>query len=159
MRAPTSLSWAGPAARTGVSPRPEVRKVLAPMTASRRLVLCLALTCPTAAGANQIGVATRPPENVKILTELDPQALRGEMRRMSAALGVTCDHCHVDGNFASDEKPPKRSARWMLKMTRALNTREFPKYQIKDGESVLGRVTCFTCHRGAIEPPTAPPAP
>lgn len=78
---------------------------------------------------------------------------------MSAALGVTCDHCHVDGNFASDEKPPKRSARWMLKMTRALNTREFPKYQIKDGESVLGRVTCFTCHRGAIEPPTAPPAP
>ena len=31
------------------------------------------------------------------------------MRRMSEAIGVKCDHCHVQGNFASDEKRPKHT--------------------------------------------------
>ena len=47
---------------------------------------------------------SRPPENVKVLTDLEGQPLRAEMQRISAALGVKCDHCHVQGNFASDEK-------------------------------------------------------
>ena len=103
---------------------------------------------------------TRPPrpnENVKVLTELEGQPLRAEMQRMSAALGVKCDHCHVQGNFASDEKAPKRTARRMIEMTRALNAQNFPRHQVKDGESVLGRVTCYTCHQGAEEPKSAPP--
>jgi photosynthetic reaction center cytochrome c subunit len=98
----------------------------------------------------------RPNENVKVLTDLQGQPLRAEMQRISAALGVKCDHCHVQGNFPSDEKSPKRVARRMLEMTRALNAQSFPKHQPRDGESVLGRVTCYTCHRGETTPKAAP---
>lgn len=120
------------------------------------LLLCLALYPAVVSAQDR---PTRPPENVQILSDLQGQPLRAEMQRIAAALGVKCDHCHVQGNFASDEKPPKRAARRMLEMTRALNTRHFPKYQVKDGESVLGRITCYTCHRGATTPMAAPPAP
>ncbi len=102
--------------------------------------------------------APRPPENVKVLTDVAPAALRTEMQRISNALGVQCDHCHVQGNFASDEKRPKRVARVMLEMTRALNARHFPKYQPKADDSTLGRVTCFTCHQGTTTPRTGPAA-
>jgi len=67
-----------------------------------------------------------------VLTELDGQLLRAEMQRIAAALGVKCDHCHVQGNFASDEKSPKRAARRMLEMTRALNARHFADYEVKE---------------------------
>jgi photosynthetic reaction center cytochrome c subunit len=94
----------------------------------------------------------RPPENVKVLTDLQVPAIRGEMQRIADALGVKCDHCHVQGNFASDEKSPKRTARRMLEMTRGLNTQYFPKHPAKEGESILGRVTCATCHQGGTLP-------
>lgn len=129
------------------------------MTPSVFLALLAGLVLAAAPASAQENRPPRPPENVKVLTELQGQPLRAEMQRISAALGVKCDHCHVQGNFASDEKPAKRAARRMIEMTRALNTQHFPKYQVKDGESVLGRVTCFTCHQGAAEPKTAPPTP
>jgi Photosynthetic reaction centre cytochrome C subunit len=122
-----------------------------------QFTMLLALALP-AAGFAQEARPARPNENVKLLTDLQGQPLRAEMQRMSGALGVKCDYCHVQGNFASDEKPPKRIARRMIEMTRTLNTQNFPKHEVKDGESVLGRVTCFTCHRGQEEPPSAPPA-
>lgn len=129
------------------------------MTPSVRSALFVGLALATAPASAQETRPPRPPENVKVLTELQAQPLRAEMQRISTALGVKCDHCHVQGNFASDEKSPKRAARRMIEMTRALNAQHFPKYQVKEGESVLGRVTCFTCHQGAAEPKTAPPAP
>lgn len=123
----------------------------------RLLLAVLAFTPLLPVVSAQAPRPARPPENVKVLTELDGQALRTEMQRIATALGVECGHCHVQGNFASDEKRPKRSARWMLELTRALNAQHFSKYEIKEGESVLGRVTCFTCHQGGIAPATAPP--
>lgn len=125
-----------------------------PRFAGFTVLLTLALSAAVAA---QEPRPPRPNENVKILTDLQGQPLRAEMQRLSAALGVKCDHCHVQGNFASDEKAPKRVARRMLEMTRGLNTQYFPKHQIKDGESVLGRITCYTCHQGSDVPKTAPP--
>ena len=122
-----------------------------------RCTLLLSLAFPPAATAQQR--PPRPPENVQVLTELQGQPLRAEMQRIAAALGVKCDHCHVQGNFASDEKSPKRAARRMIEMTRALNARHFPDYEVKEGDSVLGRVTCYTCHRGMTAPMAAPPAP
>lgn len=126
------------------------------MTRLIRCTLLLVLATAPAPGAAQ-DRPVRPPENVTVLTSLAGQPLRAEMQRISAALGVKCDHCHVQGNFASDEKSPKRGARRMLEMTQALNARHFPGYQAVDGESVLGRVTCYTCHRGETRPPAAPP--
>lgn len=105
------------------------------------------------------GAQFRPPENVKVLTDLDGRAIRAEMNRIAAGLGVKCDHCHVQGNFPSDERTQKRTARRMIEMVKALNAQYFPKHQVKEGESILGRVTCFTCHQGTPEaPPNAPPA-
>ena len=33
-------------------------------------------------------------------------------------------------------------------MTKAINKQFFPDYKPKEGESVLGKVTCYTCHQG-----------
>lgn len=104
----------------------------------------------TAAHAQR--TAPRPLENVKVLTGWTSDDVRAEMRHMADGLGVKCDYCHVQGNFASDEKRPKHAARRMLQLTQTLNKESFPDYTPKDGESRLGRVTCYTCHQGATTP-------
>lgn len=93
--------------------------------------------------------------NVKVLTGLYAQQFQEEMNFMVQALGVTCNTCHVPRNFASEDKPLKLKARQMLEMTAALNKQYFPDHTPKDGESVLGRVTCYTCHKGEQIPKTA----
>ena len=40
----------------------------------------------------------------------------------------------------------------MLEMTKAINKQFFPDHKPKPGESVLGRVTCYTCHQGEATP-------
>jgi photosynthetic reaction center cytochrome c subunit len=121
------------------------------MPFSIRVLILATLALPAIALAQ--GNRPLPPnENVKVLTELEGQPLRAEMKRITAALGVDCDHCHVQGNFPSDEKLPKRVARRMIEMTKSINAQSFPKYEVKEGESVLGRVTCMTCHQGQTTP-------
>ncbi len=93
--------------------------------------------------------------NVKVLTGLYAQQFQEEMNLMVQALGVSCNTCHARGNFASEEKPIKLKARQMLEMTKALNKQYFPDHKPKDGESVLGRVTCYTCHKGEQLPKSA----
>jgi photosynthetic reaction center cytochrome c subunit len=97
-----------------------------------------------------------PLENIKVLSGLDGAQVRDEMRRISEALGVKCEHCHVQGNFASDEKRPKHAGRRMLELTRALNAQYFASHVPAEGESRLGRITCYTCHQGAAIPKTTP---
>ena len=93
--------------------------------------------------------------NAKVLTGLYAQQFQEEMNLIVQGLGVTCNTCHVRGNFASEDKPEKLKARQMLEMTRLLNERYFPDYKPKEGESVLGRVTCYTCHKGEQTPKTS----
>src|SRR5688500_19686179 len=90
--------------------------------------------------------------NVKVLTGLYAQQFQEEMNLIVQALGVTCNTCHVRNNFASEEKPEKLKARQMLEMTKAINQQFFPDYKPKEGESVLDRVTCYTCHNGETVP-------
>jgi photosynthetic reaction center cytochrome c subunit len=90
--------------------------------------------------------------NVKVLTGLFAQQFQEEMNLMVQGLGMTCNSCHVRNNFASEEKPEKLKARQMLEMTKAINQQFFPDYKPKEGESVLGRVTCYTCHKGETTP-------
>lgn len=85
------------------------------------------------------------PTNLKVLK---PDEVRAAMRKATQGLGVHCDACHVRGDFASDANPKKVTARRMFDMTRGINAK-FP-----DGKE---HVTCYTCHRGASEPLTAPP--
>lgn len=84
------------------------------------------------------------PKNLKLL---DPAELMPTMHSFTVALGVRCDGCHVKGDFASDDNPHKEIARHMIVMARDINSK-FPDGKI--------HVTCYTCHRGAEEPLTAP---
>lgn len=93
---------------------------------------------------------------VKVLTGLLAPQFQEEMNFITQALGVTCNTCHARGNFASDDKPEKLTARKMLEMTRGINKQFFPDHKPKNGESVLGRVTCYTCHQGERTPKLPP---
>jgi mono/diheme cytochrome c family protein len=91
---------------------------------------------------------------VTVLTGLTVPEFEAEMQSMTQALGLSCGSCHARGNFASDANPRKLTARRMLEMTKAVNRQFFPDYKPVDGESRLGRVTCFTCHQGDTRPKT-----
>ena len=125
----------------------------------RRVVgLSLTLMVPAVAA---IGAQPPPPAmvegpGVKVLTGLTVPEFEAEMQLMNQALGVSCGHCHARGNFASETNPRKASARKMLEMTKGINQQFFPDYKVADGESHLGRVTCFTCHAGEAIPKAAP---
>jgi cytochrome c553 len=94
---------------------------------------------------------------VKVLTGLTVPEFEQEMQHFVQAVGVSCTGCHMPkGNFASDENPRKVKARQMIEMTKALNAQFFPGHARAEGESVLGRVTCYTCHQGDLKPKTAP---
>jgi hypothetical protein len=92
------------------------------------------------------GGGGRAPQNLKVLK---PDVnIRQVMGSFTSGLGVKCDYCHIQGNFASDENPKKEIARMMIVMAQEVNAK-FP-----DGKE---HVTCYTCHRGAAAPLTAAP--
>lgn len=72
------------------------------------------------------------------------------------ALGVRCTHCHVEGNFASDDKRPKRAAREMAAMHRMINDR-LQAMENLDLPKANRFINCSTCHRGTINPLADPP--
>jgi DNA-binding transcriptional regulator YiaG len=80
------------------------------------------------------------------------------------SLGVSCEHCHVVGEWDSDDRRPKGTARDMIRMTNQLNTEILPRVAGL-GDRPPGErptVNCTTCHRGAVKPalnlPPAAPA-
>ena len=84
------------------------------------------------------------PKNLKLLK---PEDIRPMMAAFNVAMGGKCTGCHVEGDFASDAKEEKETARMMITMTRDINSK------FSDGKE---HVTCFTCHRGSEHPRTAP---
>jgi hypothetical protein len=105
------------------------------------------------------GRAQTPPQNLQVLPkDTTRQQITPLMRSIAGALGVECTHCHVSmTNQAADDKPAKLVARKMLQMTLTINSE-----MLKDiGEPPAAgaqKVTCYTCHRGALKPLTAAPA-
>ena len=94
--------------------------------------------------------------SVKVLTGLTVPEFEQEMQHFVQAVGVSCGGCHVRGNFASDDNARKLKSRQMIEMTKALNQQFFPDHKPAEGQSVLGRVTCYTCHQGEAKPKVAP---
>ena len=126
-------------------------------------VLTFALTLGTMGTLGTSGTLAQAPTptvvdspGVKVLTGLLAPQFQEEMNFITQALGANCNTCHVRGNFASEEKPLKQTARRMLEMTKGINQQFFPDHKPKDGESVLGRVTCYTCHQGEQKPKLPP---
>ena len=121
---------------------------------SMRFLLTLLLVVPLCAqeppAAPKQARTPQPPKNLKVL-KVPPTDIRATMQSYRLGLGVQCDFCHVKGDFASDENPKKNIARMMIVLAQDVNGK-FP-----DSKE---HVTCYTCHRGAQQPPTAaPPAP
>jgi hypothetical protein len=126
------------------------------MRSSVTLILGLGLGAVLAAqGPEKPNMVDTP--TLKVLTGLTVPQFEQEMQHFVQAVGVGCGGCHVGrGNFASDENPRKVKARQMIEMTKVLNKQFFADYVAPEGESTLGRVTCYTCHRGDVKPKTTP---
>lgn len=95
--------------------------------------------------------------------DIPPPQLVATMKGFAQGLGVRCEHCHVgEGNdlskfdFAADTKPAKATARKMMKMASALNAEVTTIVPPAADAAGAARVTCFTCHRGALKPLAAP---
>ena len=87
-------------------------------------------------------------------------------------LGVQCAHCHAgtapNFNYAADEKPTKEvAARKMIQMVMHINDEHLKGIGSAEvtppaagAPPPLGagpqKVTCFTCHRGALKPDVVP---
>lgn len=96
-------------------------------------------------------------ENLRVLPKDIPRdTLIQVMRSFSNSLGVRCSYCHVgqdgDFDFASDDKDEKEKARFMMRMTRALNAEYLPR--LPDRREPPVPVGCVTCHRGLRVPTT-----
>jgi photosynthetic reaction center cytochrome c subunit len=86
-------------------------------------------------------------KNIVQLKGTPADQLQPAMQFISASLGVDCTFCHVQGDFAADDKNPKKTARSMMAMTAMINKESFGGRQ---------QVTCNSCHRGATHPVNTP---
>src|SRR5271155_5874491 len=86
-------------------------------------------------------------KNIQALKGVPADQIFPSMQFITASLGVECDYCHVrEGQkmvFDKDDKKTKQTARKMMEMMFAINKENF------DGHR---EVTCYSCHRGAIDP-------
>ena len=83
-------------------------------------------------------------KNIEILKGKKASRLPAMMSALTGLLGVNCTHCHVNGQWDSEEKPTKQTARKMFRMVGGINKDYF------DGKNA---VSCWTCHRGHPRPP------
>lgn len=72
-------------------------------------------------------------------------------RGYAQGLGVACTHCHVEKDFSSDDKRPKRAAREMAAMHRSIND-QLAKMENLEPNAQGHFINCSTCHRGAVDP-------
>jgi len=97
---------------------------------------------------------TRPAEqvfkNIKVMNGVPAGQVLPAMHLIKAALGVGCDHCHIEPERERDDLPAKDKARQMYVMMTTINRTNF------EGRPV---VTCYTCHKGHAVPEGMPSLP
>lgn len=95
----------------------------------------------------QVETAGQRFKNIKVLNDMPADQMGKVMNLMSASLGVDCNFCHVENDFAKDGKEEKEAARQMITMTLALNKNYFDNRP---------EISCNTCHNGKTHPQNAP---
>lgn len=95
-------------------------------------------------------------KNIKQFQELPAERLLIIMNAYTRALGVSCSHCHVVGQWEKDDLPTKQIARDMIKMVSSINGEH-----LKNIKNISGKtpVSCSTCHRGQTIPDGRLPEP
>jgi len=81
--------------------------------------------------------------NIQVLTDMSERDIQLTMQSWSRQFGVTCFECHIQGDFASDERDRKRTARRMAEMVRALNQTPYFRESSREAD-------CFLCHQGSF---------
>ena len=120
---------------------------LALMSAGVALCLGLGVRAEQQPPQSQTGqTAGEHYKNIQVLKNIPADQLPNTMQYVAASLGVQCNFCHVQGQFASDDKPMKATARKMMRMVSSIN-----------GATYDIRVGCATCHHGRMEPERTPP--
>jgi hypothetical protein len=97
--------------------------------------------------------------NLKVLPkDISKQELQSTMRGFAFALGVRCEHCHVEKtptesgyDFSADDKQAKKTARVMLRMVARIS-RDYLGTLVQEDRSPVIRVECMTCHHGLTRP-------
>jgi outer membrane lipoprotein-sorting protein len=84
-------------------------------------------------------------KDIKVMQGTAADQLIPTMQFFEAALGVTCEHCHLANRETST--PMKETARQMMSMVKAIN---------RDNFKGAKTVTCNSCHRGATDPVANP---
>ena len=80
-------------------------------------------------------------KNIRVLKGMTDVEIQDTMKLWGKQVGLDCIDCHVQDDFATDEKEEKKTARLMYQMVQALNQQEFFK--------AAGRTAdCFLCHKG-----------
>ena len=96
-------------------------------------------------------------EDIQVLQNMRAgQLVRVMNMGFARSLGVSCEHCHVPGRWASNEKPAKGVAREMWSMMAVINRDLLPR--ISGIRSDTPAVNCTTCHRGDVKPALNLPA-
>jgi hypothetical protein len=118
-------------------------KLLRNMCAACVVVVCFASMAGAQLPPGSEGkTAEQAYKNIQVLQGTPMDLFLPEMRLFEAALGVNCEYCHLEQDRSKDDLQAKQTARKMIAMVREIN-KNF------DGRTV---VTCYTCHRGNVEP-------
>ena len=92
-------------------------------------------------------------KNVQVLKGITVDEFMGTMGVYTTSLSLCCGNCHVGAGTSNpkwedDSNPRKRMARTMTTMVQDINKTRFGGRQV---------VTCWTCHRGQLNPSVTPP--
>ena len=126
-----------------------------------RASLALGIVCWLAIAASTVRISAQAAvplsdqvfKNIQILKGIPVDQFMDAMGMFSASLGYDCSSCHsqeihTDRAAFAITTPLITRARQMIMMMNGINDANF---------GGRPRVTCFTCHRGAEKPLTAPP--
>jgi tetratricopeptide (TPR) repeat protein len=129
------------------------------MALTHRIIVPVLVACIAASVSSAQAQIPDTFTNLQVFPkDIKKQELVGAMRSFSMALGVRCEHCHIEdeathqNDWASDAKDTKKIAREMMKMSGEVNS-----ILVKSIGSMRPdplQVRCVTCHHGLAKPET-----
>jgi hypothetical protein len=135
------------------------------MQTTRKVIVITGLTVTVMAAVAAIKPGKPLVEKFKNLKVLPKNISSKELSKIMVDefqddLGISCNFCHAENkdthrpDYASDEKPEKQIARYMMRLTIGINKKYFKLRHPMIGDSTLA-ITCVTCHHGNPRPENA----